>query len=682
MPMAVLRVRDKDGNVTEILSIKGEKGETPVKGVDYFTEADKAELSDVIGGEYSGDNVFFYGAVGDGETDSTQAFKSALAMNRRVFVPAGTFKLSGEIVIGENCSLELSQDTVLDFTKVDGNCITLGMSSTLKGNHATVKVPYEFGGNVLFASSATTADTSAMPPFTKWDPMWKSGRYVTDINICKADYRGFHYSVDGTCSGTAVYISANGYSHLTHMWGISYSGLRIAGAFSYGIRGVNVNNGWCHEMRVDAFIDACEIGVSLENCGFAYVSATVQPRRAYTEAGTYLPYAKHGIELIRSTNVDLSGSRVWDWDAEKTLFGEDSKYQHLSMIGECRGLILSSIQYYERSEDIRDLIYTDKLSNLEQMTILQEPVTRYFKPKDGEPYFSNGSFDRKLVTSEELEAHFDTDFVKSFTDVLAEATDLNGEVLDGKGYKLGGFWNADGKTVTASSYYGYTGFIPCKAGDTFYAEGLSYDYAQDDNAKVVFYDADFNKLVHVNHGNIIGGSQYYASYTAMADGFRLTVNSVVALADVAYATFSFHKNGIGESPMMAVNEEIRYTVEGFLADSVKVKASSVVGAGLNGVDATPFYINIAFDEQNGVTSIDATVATVKAEMAKGREIKMREKISDSTATMWVYGSHVGTVEGKNSFYLVFFVVVAEAVVYLIAQEDGTFTWSETAPEIS
>lgn len=39
--MAVLRVRDDKGNIIDIPAIKGD---TPVKGVDYFTEADKAEL--------------------------------------------------------------------------------------------------------------------------------------------------------------------------------------------------------------------------------------------------------------------------------------------------------------------------------------------------------------------------------------------------------------------------------------------------------------------------------------------------------------------------------------------------------------------------------------------------------------------------------------------------------------
>lgn len=45
--MAILRVKDDNGNVIDIPAIKGD---TPVKGVDYWTEADKAEINNYING--------------------------------------------------------------------------------------------------------------------------------------------------------------------------------------------------------------------------------------------------------------------------------------------------------------------------------------------------------------------------------------------------------------------------------------------------------------------------------------------------------------------------------------------------------------------------------------------------------------------------------------------------------
>lgn len=53
--MAILRVKDAEGNIYDIPAIKGEKGDkgdkgyTPIKGTDYWTASDKSQMvSDVL----------------------------------------------------------------------------------------------------------------------------------------------------------------------------------------------------------------------------------------------------------------------------------------------------------------------------------------------------------------------------------------------------------------------------------------------------------------------------------------------------------------------------------------------------------------------------------------------------------------------------------------------------------
>lgn len=53
--MAILRVKDAEGNIHDIPAIKGEKGDkgdkgyTPIKGTDYWTASDKSQIvSDVL----------------------------------------------------------------------------------------------------------------------------------------------------------------------------------------------------------------------------------------------------------------------------------------------------------------------------------------------------------------------------------------------------------------------------------------------------------------------------------------------------------------------------------------------------------------------------------------------------------------------------------------------------------
>ena len=534
-----------------------------------------------------------YGAKGDGLTNDTVAFQNALANNRIIYVPGGIYRLSSDLIIRNNCELELAQDAVLDFIQTSGNCITLNMSSNIKGNHATIKVPYTFDGNVIYASTTTTENTTDTEnfPFQKWDPQWKNGRYITDINICKADSRGFHYSVNGETSGTAVYISADGNADLTYMWGLHYSGLRIAGAFSYGIRAKNLHEGWLHEMRIDAFIDACEIGVSLEDCQNTYISAIIQPRQYYTLEKVYGPYAKHGIQLIRSKNTDLSGSRVWDWDEHKTLWTYDGQYQHISMIGNCNGTIINDWQYHTQG-DTRKRIYTDTASNLDTLTILQEPITRWFKQINGEPYFSSGLSEYKLITQATLDEYFDTDIVKLFEDILPVATNKNGSLFSDTGYKTNITLQSNGVDKENDGYYGATGFIPCKQENTIYVKDidLSAGPNEDDGMiRFMYFDSNYEPLKYSDgvssilcrHANL-SDSWYYGQYSKTVDGFKLIIPVRSELANLAYIRFGFHvSTGLGVNPMISIDKEIKIDQAGFLADSIKVNDNNIESTKLN-----------------------------------------------------------------------------------------------------
>lgn len=539
-----------------------------------------------------------YGATGDGSTDDTEAFQTALAENRVIYVPGGTYKLSGELVIGDNCCLELAQDVVLNFTQTSGNCITLKCSSVINGNWATINVPYSFSGNVVYANSAntTTAEQKAVPPFKHWTPMWKTGRIVDKMNICKAqDGNGLHQSLNGDCAGSAVYFTCDGVNtsnYLSYMWSASIN-VRIAGAFSYGIRAVNVNNGWSNDMRISGYIDSCEIGLSLEDCIGTVASVFVQPRVSYNN-GTETAYAKHGIQLIRSRAVNLIGSRVWDWDEERSLYTSGGQWQHLGMYGNCKGLILDDFLYNEwESIDIFDLIYTDTPSNFEKMTILQEPIDKWFKVRDGVPYFYYNNTDSKLATGEELTrfgSHFDTSVVKSFSDVLATAIDADGSIFNGVGYKKGGYVSANG-SYTTSNYYACTGFIACKQGDEIHVANMNF-LGGDDNCRLVVYDANKNYIGHANRASLTSGSNWNFGYRETDNGCVMTINAVANNKNVAFARFSVYHNCIGENPMVAINQEIKYTMAGFLADEVKVKSENVI---LQSPDGTQFVLSVGND---------------------------------------------------------------------------------------
>lgn len=550
-------------------------------------------------------NVKDYGAKGDGSTDDTIAFQNALAENRTVRVPDGEYILSGPLRIRANCSLQLSQAAVLIFTQTSGNCISMGMSSSIQGNHATIKVPYEFTGNVVCVLSSEDSDYLTVPPFQKWDPMWKAGRYVTDLNVVKPDYRGFNYSIDGNCNGTAFYIEANkGTNGIDFVWGLIFSGLKIAGGFNYGIRCKSENEGWAHDMRIEAFMDCCEIGVSLEKCNCAYISAIVQPRVALTEDGLSIPYAKHGIQIIDSTNVDISGSKVWDWNGDNTLYTSKGEFQHIALKGNCRGTIMSDYLYYEMPEvDIRDLIYTDNPDNLEKMVIINEPFTRWFKSKDGLPYYNDGTNEKQVALTSDFNGYFDDSRqIAHFTNSLAKAIDKNGAIFHDKGYvDKYYYWNDDseGSLVydETNVYYGCTGYITCSNNCTIYAKDLSFSTG-DNICRITLYDSSFNKISHTNRSVIISdGGWHVTNYIESSDGFQVTIQNA---DNVAYATFNFDTSCIGPNPIISINQEITYSQEASLKETIKIDGSQVINSVPSADTIDGYHIRTASEGDTGL----------------------------------------------------------------------------------
>lgn len=540
-----------------------------------------------------GASVKSYGAYGDGDHNDTTAFVNALENNRRVYVPGGTYKITGELVVGDNCELELAQDAVLDFsemvnsTGVNSNddqdvgldlwsdtdiiaakkCITLNMLSSLVGNHATIRVPYDFNGIVIYATTrnhdkVSTFDT--IDPFDNYDPQWKPGRYLKDINITKPIVQneeesipnnkvGLHRSINGDCNGTAIFIEGyrgenSGCS--SFIWGLEFSGLRIAGAFKYGVYGTNNyqiaqdedgkdydNWAWTNDMKINGIIDGCECGVYLNHCNHAYISTSIQPRLSIYNN----KYAKYGIYLNNCVNANLNGSRVWDWYEKNTKWIAGGENQHIRLDGDCYGLILDDFNYYEMDEyDIRDIIYTNTPANFDTMSILQEPVTKYFrKSEEGKPIFNKETSLKELVMMDDY-------FCREYTyqnNILPNSTCNEGEELNEYGYMEGRVLSKK-NVLSVDDDYITTGYIECKPGDTLYFTGMAVDNSNKENKIIYYYDNQ--SYQSLNYGLVIS-ADFFIEYERNTDNISImTIPDNLSTAGLKAIRICCHKDDVNE----------------------------------------------------------------------------------------------------------------------------------------
>jgi hypothetical protein len=534
-------------------------------------------------------SVKSFGAKGDGVTDDSDAFIAALANKQSVaFVPGGTYKLSKTIVITENSCLELSQNTLLDFTQTSGNCIEMRGSATLRGNHGNINVSGSFTGNVISVDTALDGVVHGnILPYGNWTPLWQRQRFIHDVNITRTE-GGFRGSLTGGHSGTALYVSANygtkedyngsSTAPITVIWGMSVTGLRIGGAFDYGINIENMDKtdsghdnqndpAWNHDMRIEAVIVGCETGVRVFNCNTAHLDVTIEPAPSINKVnGEYVKYAKNGIILEHSNHIDLSQSLVWDWNTNGTLVNKDAKNAHIALIGVCKGVIVSDFLYHEHSgTDIRKLIYTDTPSNFDSLIILQEPFTRWFKPIDGVPYFFDGTGNRALMLRSDKFTAEQAEFIHDADGYYESIPNYTNVVTD---YENGYYINSSG-TTSALAGMVTTGFIPLdgKAAHTFRVGGTGIRwktdlYADTNYCRMAFYDADKNLVDYVMPvGSMLGNDDNpNSSYPHFIEDdtvdSAIVTSSLTAGINHGAAYFRISAVGKGANLIITIDEKV------------------------------------------------------------------------------------------------------------------------------
>ena len=585
---------------------------------------------------------------------------------RELYFPAGNYPFDDTITISENCGIELSQDTVLHFLQTDKNCIEMDRSASLDGHHGLIKVNQDFGAVVISIDTSLDKVAHTVPPYYKADPMWKSARIIKDTHIVKMHSSGFcapcntenqSYVTEEGKAEMAEQIGGIGLQMKTiysgeDIWTANISGVRIAGAFTYGINIENIddtesgygnsyNPAWNHDLRLEATILSAETGIRVFNCNTAHLNLTIEPGKSvdiynndYTEVvGAGVPYSKNGIVLEHCTNIDLGSTIVWDWDVDKTLYDpnteEGRKNRHLAIYGECPGLILSDMLYSAKGAtilDVRQLIYTDTPKNLKTMSILQESVMRWFSPAKEDILDSDGQ-----IIGEKIVPNFnitDEEVYKLITEEdLAKIVEENQQTPTFKNYakdnclvgqRLSGTTGELDDSAGYDEYYLTIDFIPFTQDTALYFENfyVPINTVETSSCVMIFYDADKNPIYEGDH--ILGqsfewkagdDSRWYLNldYEALTDNIwslkTLSLPSskkdTSVWPQVAYTRICSAKS-VNKNPetIIVADSAIEYTVTGKLAEGITISQDQI--RDLNIEVPTDSHINSLIDEKLGV----------------------------------------------------------------------------------
>ena len=372
-----------------------------------LNEAQKAQARSNIGVGSGGDvEVNFpvytpqdFGAVGDASADDTSAFNDAIeatGSGGTVFVPDGRYILSDTIRIPEWKMLVLSGAVELLFLNIDVNdpCIKISRYGRLKGNGSLVIVPYNYMGHAVELSMTeelTNVEENSTKPFYN-TPGWRLMRNVEGIGIMKrrgtsaSGSEGYDQAFKQTrvkdlanIGGDGIYIGvdADFTSSLPGCQWMTKVDAMIGGGFANGfhLEVVQGTGRWMSDTYISGAVEGAETGVLIERAtGGVYCDVIVQPSTSLDGSGIQHKYAKNGIKVISSPNVDMSRSKIWDWNSDNTLVGTlvdgEDIYRAYALVGGCRGATIHDFGMNDSQLPFHDRIYTNGIGNLLSATII------------------------------------------------------------------------------------------------------------------------------------------------------------------------------------------------------------------------------------------------------------------------------------------------------------------------
>lgn len=140
----------------------------------------------------------------------------------------------------------------------------------------------------------------------------------------------------------------------------------------------------------------------------------------------------------------------------------------------------------------------------------------------------------------------------AYTNVLPSATDTDGTVYNGKGYKANTYISS-GTASTKSGYY-TSGFIPCTVSDTLYFKNVTFPN-NDNYQRIAAYDANKTFVTGAQHST--ANDQDHAIFTFGDDGNIDKISFNPSSSYYKKAVYiRFCCSYIGEDSVVAINEPV------------------------------------------------------------------------------------------------------------------------------
>lgn len=534
----------------------GPAGKTPIKGTDYWTEADKQEILDELETDYttvpdyvrteaekvariinqhqSGDSIVFpfladahCGYYTDKNNDATRLAGQLLALiGERVsfdFVANG-----GDMANGAwDTTREKTYQQIEDYTELTADGQRGVLSLWMPGNHEDA--PY-----MATAERASQTDMFALvgrksrvsgadcPAGCNYGFLDLENRKLRVIYLDTDDKRSWGTAQVGNGESAPAYLNAHNVGGKQLKW-LAETALDFTGKTS--------PEEW-------SIVVLSHVALNVSGTITDAVSGTVYANSTANAATILEAYKKEKSGSITHNDITVS----YDFSKAENravivcyIHGHNHAYRE-EQIGTIQSIGCPNVMNGRERESTDGKTYTKTAGTADGTSFCIITLDR----------------ENAMIYADHVGAGYDREWqytieTVSYTNQLPIATDASGNVYNGVGYKADTYLSG-GSEGSRSGIYA-TGYIPCEIGDILYCKNVGMQTNQDAH-RLVFFDSDKNYL------NIVKTTvTAYSGFVYGTDGnissIRLTPSSNTGTAYIRLCC-----SYLGEDSVITVNEPI------------------------------------------------------------------------------------------------------------------------------
>lgn len=537
------------------VSIRGANGTTPVKGTDYYTDADKAEMVEDVKNSIPGLNDLL-GSVTTEATYIPSLDGYLLVETGEIFAYTGAYHtdylaLDGYVRISAKCNLTSNGYALAFFD--ESKTLMPGISIVTDGHTVDTVIDMDVPSSAAYCMLSDYEYSGATNGYITLIPKRGIIERVEELDVRTNPLNGKTVAVLGDSVSSVAYTVPNWWQLIAEKTGCNF--------LDYGV------SGSCFAVRADKTTSFVERAPSMGSADAVLVMGGTNDAGKdillgewdSTDNTTLYGALNALIALLRSK---YPGRPIVFCTPIKRKSDIDSGFpKTMADLQTAAASTNLDLWHCALAIQAKCAVHGIPVIDLYNASGIGSKLSAFFRPDDELHPSELGECRIANMVQPVLEQQFlyTTEYAAEPVNLVPTSIDTDGSIFNAVGYQDGYRLNSSGvaKACTGGTV---TGFIACTSADVFRVKGVEWiGWTADGswvNSYVSFYDANFTNLENLNNGGTKNGKVTTDPATITADGNGVTTFDLTYASGFEFAYIRISAKGSGAGMFVTVNQEI------------------------------------------------------------------------------------------------------------------------------